>query len=473
MTDHGALPTAIPTADATADATERQPTPERVWRDLPSWDAAPDVPLTTLDGRSAGHLLVVVAHPDDETLALGCLIYEAGRRGLRTTVLVASDGEASHPDSPTLTPDDLARVRRTELSAALGILNPTAEHRCLALGDGRLTERISRLESEVATLADRGTVIVSTWRHDGHPDHEAVGRAAAAAAARVGCRHLEAPIWAWSWTDPSDLPWLQVRVLRCPPEAVRRKEEAMAAYRSQTRPLSGHPADAAVVGEDVLEHFRRPFEALLDASSTVAQPIEPTVFDRMYAVGDDPWRHEQSWYESRKRALALAALPTERLGRVLEIGPATGLLTVELARRADEVVSVDVSAEALRRARRRVADAGLAERVEMLHGRVPDTWPASRFDVVLVSEVAYFLTPGEWATTLRLVRGCLSETGALVLVHWAHRLRDCPLDAETAHDLAVDVTGLRTTVHHVEEDFLLRVMRHPEVPSIAHAERRV
>lgn len=184
------------------------------------------------------------------------------------------------------------------------------------------------------------------------------------------------------------------------------------------------------------------------------------------------WRHERSWYESRKRAVTLAALPTERLGRVLEIGPATGLLTVELARRADTVVGIDVSAEALRRARRRVCAEGLAERVEMLQGRVPDTWPTGRFDTVLVSEVAYFLTPGEWATTLRLVRTCLSETGSLVLVHWAHRLRDCPLDAEGAHDLAVDVTGLRTTVHHVEEDFVLRVLRPRGLPSVAVTERQ-
>ena len=213
---------------------------------------------------------------------------------------------------------------------------------------------------------------------------------------------------------------------------------------------------------------------LLDASAApAAELIEPEVFDRMYAGGDDPWQHERSWYESRKRAVTLAALPTERLGRVLEVGPATGLLTVELARRADTVVGIDVSAEALRRARRRVCAQGLSERVEMLQGRVPDTWPTGRFDTVVVSEVAYFLTPGEWATTLRLVRGCLSETGSLVLVHWAHRLRDCPLDAEGAHDLAVDVTGLRTTVHHVEEDFVLRVLCAQGLASVATAERRV
>lgn len=195
-------------------------------------------------------------------------------------------------------------------------------------------------------------------------------------------------------------------------------------------------------------------------------------FDEMYASGDDPWQHEDSWYEARKRALALAALPSEQLGRVLELGPATGLLTVELARRAAAVVSVEVSAEALVRARRRVSLAGLTDRVEWRHGRVPQTWPEGRFDTVVVSEVAYFLTRDEWATTLRAITGALLPDGVLALVHWAHPLDDCPLDTETAHEMAVRITGLRTVVDHIEPDFVLRVLRPHGLPSVAAAEGR-
>lgn len=205
---------------------------------------------------------------------------------------------------------------------------------------------------------------------------------------------------------------------------------------------------------------------------TIGQPMGSAAFDEMYAAGDDPWRHEDSWYEERKRALALAALPSRRLGRVLELGPATGLLTVELARRASAVVSVEVSEQALTRARRRVALAGLTDRVEWRHGRVPQTWPEGRFDTVVVSEVAYFLTREEWATTLHAIAGALPTDGVLALVHWAHPLDDCPLDTETAHEMAVRITGLHTTVDHVEPDFVLRVLRPPGLPSVAAAEGR-
>ena len=470
---------------------------EQVWRTQPAWADVPDLELTARDGGPVDHLLVVVAHPDDETLAVGGLIHDAGRRGLRTTVLVASDGEASHPHSPTHSPADLAAIRRAELAAAMRTLNRRACCRRLGLGDGLLSGRVDTLTREISARADAATLVVSTWRDDGHPDHEAVALAAAAAAARCGSRHLEAPIWAWAWTSPAELPWSLVSRHRCSTEALRRKETAMSAYRSQTQPLSDDPADAAVVPDTVLAHFRRPFEALIEHA---AEPIDPrvdgadgddsagsaggaddadgerpvpaTVFDAMYADGDDPWRHEDSWYEERKRAIALASLPTRGLGRVLELGPATGLLTVELARRGRSVLSVDVSEQALARTRRRVADTGLGDRVELRCARVPESWPPGRFDTVVVSEMAYYLTPREWARTLRRIADALSPDGALLLVHWAHPLQGCPLDTDTAHEMAARESGLRTTVHHVEADFVLRVLRPPGLPSLAAAEGR-
>ena len=137
---------------------------EQVWRTQPAWADVPDLELTARDGGPVDHLLVVVAHPDDETLAVGGLIHDAGRRGLRTTVLVASDGEASHPHSPTHSPADLAAIRRAELAAAMRTLNRRACCRRLGLGDGLLSGRVDTLTREISTRADAATLIVSTWR---------------------------------------------------------------------------------------------------------------------------------------------------------------------------------------------------------------------------------------------------------------------------------------------------------------------
>ena len=94
----------------------------------------------------AGRLVVLAAHPDDETLGAGGLIAAAARAGATVTVLIATDGAASHPDSPTYRPDELAALRRREVTAAVAHLAPRADLRLLDLPDGRLAEHAGALE---------------------------------------------------------------------------------------------------------------------------------------------------------------------------------------------------------------------------------------------------------------------------------------------------------------------------------------
>ena len=56
--------------------------------------------LRPLDLKGLRRLIVVAAHPDDESLGAGGLIAEAAALGVPVTVVVATLGEASHPDSP-------------------------------------------------------------------------------------------------------------------------------------------------------------------------------------------------------------------------------------------------------------------------------------------------------------------------------------------------------------------------------------
>ena len=50
------------------------------------------------------HLVVLAAHPDDDTLGAGGLMATAAVAGTDVTVVFASDGEGSHPGSPTCAP---------------------------------------------------------------------------------------------------------------------------------------------------------------------------------------------------------------------------------------------------------------------------------------------------------------------------------------------------------------------------------
>ena len=88
-------------------------TPESVWRADPVLAEAEDLDLSRFH-----RLVVAAAHPDDESLMAGGLIASAAARGMTVDVVVASAGEASHPDSPTHDQECLARLRQDEVPAA-------------------------------------------------------------------------------------------------------------------------------------------------------------------------------------------------------------------------------------------------------------------------------------------------------------------------------------------------------------------
>jgi LmbE family N-acetylglucosaminyl deacetylase len=238
---------------------------EAGWRNWPLWEAAAPLPTAGL-----GHLIVVSAHPDDETLGAAGLIQHAARRGASITVVVATDGEASHPDSRTWSPSRLAAARRAELAHAVRLLAPAARIRFLGLGDGQLSGRVQRLEALLHAVAGSrtgpgATALAAPWRGDGHPDHEAAGSAAAAAAAGAGAVLLEYPVWLWHWGTPGQpgVPWDRFRVLRLDPAMRRLKAAAMAAHTTQVAPLSALPGDEVLLGSEVLEHFGRDFESFI------------------------------------------------------------------------------------------------------------------------------------------------------------------------------------------------------------------
>jgi hypothetical protein len=70
------------------------------------------------------------------------------------------------------------------------------------------------------------------------------------------------------------------------------------------------------------------------------QPLAQTQhFDELFRLDADPWRTRTRWYEVRKRALTLAALPQERYERACEPGCGAGEMTAALAQRCGSVVA--------------------------------------------------------------------------------------------------------------------------------------
>jgi len=156
-------------------------------------------------------------------------------------------------------------------------------------------------------------------------------------------------------------------------------------------------------------------------------------FEALFAENPDPWDFETSSYEHEKRAQTIAALDGRRFGNALEIGCATGVLTKDLAKLCDWIIGIDVSDRALSNAKHRLRD---VPNIELRQGEVPSDWPAGSFDLIVFSEVLYFLDEREIETVSRQANRSIMDKGVCLLVNWTGST-DLPLDGH-------DVVGVFT-----------------------------
>ncbi len=472
---------------------EDQGTSEEAWA-ASGLASLPELPLDAGD-LADGAVIVLAAHPDDESLGAGGLIARLHGAGVPVSVLLCTAGEASHPGSPTTTPDRLAARRLLEFGAALTRLAPGAPWQYLQLPDGRLAAHREQIRSALSVAAagsghNGGPVIVmAPYRHDGHTDHDTVGSVAAEVCAAQGHGLLEYPIWYWLWAGPEDPAWQSWQRVALAPAEQRAKAEAMAAHASQTQPLSGLPGDEVLLPEAFRAHFERSWEtfawqrpatqpALRPAAQPEASSAETgghagtgripaayaaadaeAVFDAVHGRDEDPWQYNTSWYEERKRALTLAALPRPHYGSGLEIGCSIGTLSLDLARRSSGFLAVDASSTAVERAAARLAQVpGAAAR----HLTVPSHWPEGTYDLVVVSEIGYYLSPAELSELLDRIRGAMEPGGTLLLCHWRHPIAGWELDGDAVHAAARQHLDWPAAGMYRERDFIVEVFTAPE-----------
>jgi SAM-dependent methyltransferase len=182
--------------------------------------------------------------------------------------------------------------------------------------------------------------------------------------------------------------------------------------------------------------------------------VEDRYFDGLFAGNDDPWAFRQRWYERRKRAITLAALPRPRYRTIFEPGCANGELSAELATRCDRLLCYDTAAAAVKLATTRL---GPFAHADVRQGRLPADWPNEQFDLIVLSEIGYYLDAADLQQLIQHAAQSLTADGQLLACHWRPPIEDCPLNARQVHDMLHEHLHLPRLVLHQEADFILEI----------------
>jgi hypothetical protein len=203
-------------------------------------------------------------------------------------------------------------------------------------------------------------------------------------------------------------------------------------------------------------------------------------FDALYSSDPDPFAVGSSWYEQRKIAVVLACLARPEYDAGWDAAAGTGHLAAGLASRCRRVLATDASGVAVAALTAgpppgptSATEAGpptvpappgtppvLPAHVTVQRSALPEVPAAARgVDLVVVSEVLYYLPDRERAATLRMLAGLGAE---VVAVHWRHHPGDAFLSGADTHrelDRALTSAGLVRAVWHDDTDFVLTTHR--------------
>lgn len=184
--------------------------------------------------------------------------------------------------------------------------------------------------------------------------------------------------------------------------------------------------------------------------------MHKTDFEKRYQADIDPWNYRDSWYEQRKYAITLACLPRERYRLAWEPACSIGVLSRALATRAERVMASDASATA-------VAEAQTGEvppNVNWEVRRLPDPGPEGA-DLVVLSEILYYLDDSERDQVLQQAWDALGNQGDLIVVHWRSSSDDTYLSGDETHVWLRARPGWQHLITHQDQEFVLDVLRRP------------
>ena len=183
--------------------------------------------------------------------------------------------------------------------------------------------------------------------------------------------------------------------------------------------------------------------------------MTPADFEARYRGDADPWAYLSSAYERDKYAATLQACGCGPFAAALELGGSIGVFSTLLAPRCRSLVTIDASETAVTAARRRLSG---QQAVTTIVGMIPRDVPRRDYDLVVASEILYYLTAPQLADTLDVVHACTRPGARLVAVHWRPAGADRPLTAAAVRDELRRRPWLASVAAAGTGDYLLDVL---------------
>lgn len=169
-------------------------------------------------------------------------------------------------------------------------------------------------------------------------------------------------------------------------------------------------------------------------------PSSAEFFERKYREQADPWNFSGSAYELQRYRVTMQALAGQHFRHAFEPGCSVGVLTERLARVCDRVSAVDLSETAVQTAKARCA--GL-ENVNVRAGSLADPLTDADFDLVVFSEIGYYLDAEELERCAKAVLERLVPGGWLLGVHWLGHSKDHRISGDEVHTVLGSMQGMK------------------------------
>jgi len=412
--------------------------------------------------------LVLAPHPDDESLACAGLMAMLNEQGAEVQIILTTDGGGSHPNSRKYPSEKLSKLREAELKTAIAHIGlaPTAL-KCYYSSDSAMPSRGQEGFEELTLKlsqdikAFKPQLILVPYELDPHRDHRATWQLLMSAlelAEIARPKIWEYPIWLYELAGPNDVPQIEAGELIAVDisKFLETKKRCIDAHVSQCTTLIDDDPTGFMLSEAMISNFITGTEYFLQRSKlNPSSSLAKNYFEAIYDKNIDPWNFEKSTYEREKYLSSIQSIPQKNYTSALEIGCSIGIFTEMIDPFCDHLIAMDISSIALAEAKNRLAG---VTKIDFRQGSIPDNFPDERFDLIVMSEVGYYLCMEDLLKTRALIEQQLNKGGILLLVHWIHFVVDYPISGDQVHECFLE-SSLKNLHSHSTKDYRVNVLQ--------------